>query len=92
MTAEVEYLKTKMALPELNTKERRECLIRMVYCEMLGHNMSHCYIHAVKFLQSQNIMDKRVGEWRDIVAMETKGTLVTMVMGGKGDMVWMEIW
>ena len=82
VNAEAEYLKTKMALPELNAKERRECLIRMVYCEMLGHNMSHCYIHAVKFLQSNNIMDKRVGEWntcchgngREVAGMEMMKT------------------
>ena len=40
----------------------REYLIRLIYCEMLGLDCSWGYIHAVKFTQQGNTMDKRIGQ------------------------------
>ena len=40
----------------------REFLVRLIYCEMLGHGASFGYVEAVKFTQQQNIVDKRIGE------------------------------
>ena len=36
--------------------------MRLVYCEMLGHDGSWGYIHAVKLTQSLNISEKRIGK------------------------------
>ena len=44
-----------------NTRRARECLIRAVYVEMLGHDGGFSYIHAVKLASDTNIMNKRVG-------------------------------
>ena len=43
-------------------RQMREFLIRLVYCEMLGHNVAFGYIHAVKLAQSsKNMLEKRCG-------------------------------
>jgi len=41
----------------------REYLVRLIYCEMLGHDASIGYVEAIKFAQQPNILDKRVGKW-----------------------------
>jgi AP-4 complex subunit epsilon-1 len=39
----------------------KELLIRLVYCEMLGHDASFGHIHALKFVQSPTLLEKRIG-------------------------------
>ena len=43
-------------------RQMREYLVRLIHCEMLGHECPWGYIHAVKFTQSTGILDKRIGE------------------------------
>lgn len=43
-------------------KQMREYLVRLIYCEMLGHDASIGYVEAIKFAQQPNILDKRVGK------------------------------
>ena len=38
----------------------KEYLVRLIYCEMLGHEVSFGYIHAVKFAQHTTLLEKRV--------------------------------
>jgi AP-4 complex subunit epsilon-1 len=60
ITAEAQSLKGKFgrSLPE---KQMRELLIRALYVEMLGHDASFSYIHAVNLAQSKNLLVKRIG-------------------------------
>lgn len=39
----------------------KEFLIRLIYCEMLGHEVGFGYIHAINTTQQANMVDKRVG-------------------------------
>lgn len=39
----------------------KEFLIRLIYCEMLGHEVAFGYIHAINTTQQPNLVDKRVG-------------------------------
>ncbi|XP_065178615.1 AP-4 complex subunit epsilon-1-like [Sycon ciliatum] len=61
MRREVQALKELCAHPDLNPKQRKEVLVRLLYCEMLGHDVSFGHIHAVKFAQQTTLVEKRVG-------------------------------
>ncbi|XP_067037313.1 AP-4 complex subunit epsilon-1-like isoform X2 [Acropora muricata] len=39
----------------------RENLVRLIYCQMLGHDVSSGYVEAIKFAEQQSTLDKRVG-------------------------------
>eukprot|EP00438_Fugacium_kawagutii_P011139 Skav221618 [mRNA] locus=scaffold1327:127398:132751:- [translate_table: standard] len=39
----------------------KEYMIRAVYAEMLGHDASFAYIHAVKLTHEKNLFAKRIG-------------------------------
>lgn len=39
----------------------KECMVRLIYCEMLGYDASFGYIHAIKLAQQGNLLEKRVG-------------------------------
>eukprot|EP00461_Guttulinopsis_vulgaris_P010801 UN10879 len=56
-------LKTKMASKDTHQiqKYMKEYLIRMLYCEMLGHEASFGHINAVNMVSSRNLLEKRIG-------------------------------
>jgi AP-4 complex subunit epsilon-1 len=54
-------LRARMREPDVPSKTMREYIVRALYCEMLGIDASFSYINAVKFTQSTNLLDKRVG-------------------------------
>lgn len=61
ITAEAQLLKTKFTERNLPEKKMRELLIRAIYVEMLGHDASFSYIHAVNLTQSKNLLVKKIG-------------------------------
>lgn len=44
----------------------KECMVRLIYCEMLGYESSFGYIHAIKLAQQGNLLEKRVGMYMEL--------------------------
>lgn len=44
--------------------QKQESLTRIVYCHMLGYDVSFACIHAVKLAQQGALQEKKVGEWK----------------------------
>ncbi|XP_029418821.1 AP-4 complex subunit epsilon-1 isoform X2 [Nannospalax galili] len=58
---ELSSLKVTVAAPMTTLKMMKECMVRLIYCEMLGYDASFGYIHAIKLAQQGNLLEKRVG-------------------------------
>ncbi|RIA93751.1 armadillo-type protein [Glomus cerebriforme] len=62
VTEELAYLKNKLNQPDISTNKMKDYITRLVYCDMLGHNVEFGHIHAVKLAQSaKGLWEKRVG-------------------------------
>ncbi|XP_019622254.1 PREDICTED: AP-4 complex subunit epsilon-1-like [Branchiostoma belcheri] len=61
MKKEVSYLQQKLTQPDISKKQMKELLVRLVYCHMLGHDITFGYIHALKLAQQGGLVEKRVG-------------------------------
>nr|CAI9710469.1 unnamed protein product [Rangifer tarandus platyrhynchus] len=58
---ELNNLKATVSAPTTTLKMMKECMVRLIYCEMLGYDASFGYIHAIKLAQQGNLLEKRVG-------------------------------
>ncbi|XP_077935469.1 AP-4 complex subunit epsilon-1 isoform X2 [Halichoerus grypus] len=58
---ELSNLKATVSAPTTTLKIMKECMVRLIYCEMLGYDASFGYIHAIKLAQQGNLLEKRVG-------------------------------
>ncbi|KAL5063521.1 hypothetical protein RYX36_025258 [Vicia faba] len=58
---EIETLKRRISEPDIPKRKMKEYIIRLLYVEMLGHDASFGYIHAVKMTHDDNLLSKRTG-------------------------------
>ena len=56
----MELLKQRFSDPKLDKSRGREYMVRLIYCEMLGHDASFAYIRALQFASEPNIHAKKV--------------------------------
>ena len=80
ITAEAQSLKTKFLERNLPEKKMKELLIRALYVEMLGHDASFSYIHAVNLSQSKNLLVKRIGYLACSLFIDTSSDLVILMI------------
>ncbi len=59
---ELSVQKTRLSQPRIQLFQIRESLLRVIYCQMLGYDVSFAYIHSLKMTQQGNtILEKRAG-------------------------------
>lgn len=64
MVAEAETLKQRLSDPRLDRSRGREYMVRVLYCEMLGHDVSFALIPCLQLASDPNLLTKKVKRGR----------------------------
>eukprot|EP00249_Psilotum_nudum_P022263 c28444_g1_i1 orf=707-3676(+) len=80
VTEEIEMLKKRIAEPDVPRKKMKEYIIRLLYVEMLGHDASFGYIHAVKMTHDDNLLLKRTGYLAVTLFLNEEHDLIILII------------
>lgn len=80
MTREISLLKEKMGASNVTQKRMREYIIRMIYCEMLGHDASFAHNYAVKFTAQSKLIDKRIAYLGVCLCLQPEDELIFLMI------------
>eukprot|EP00854_Cymbomonas_tetramitiformis_P010505 gene10505-12428_t len=81
MLREIEILKERFAdTKRIDPKKMKEYLLRLVYIEMLGHDASFGYIHAVKMCNESNLVLKKVGYMTTTLFLDEGHELLILIV------------
>ncbi|KAL7068070.1 adaptin family protein [Cryptosporidium serpentis] len=77
---EAECLQSKFLESGISSSKLREYLIRAIYVEMLGHDASFAYIHAIKMTHDKNSLTKRVGYLACCIFLNSNHELLVLLV------------
>ncbi|OII72047.1 uncharacterized protein cubi_01380 [Cryptosporidium ubiquitum] len=77
---ELSILKIKLIQNSLSSNKLREYMIRAIYIEMLGHDASFAYIHAIKMTNDKNAFVKRIGYLACSIFLNRKHELLVLLV------------
>ncbi|RWR74631.1 AP-4 complex subunit epsilon [Cinnamomum micranthum f. kanehirae] len=77
---EIETLKRRISDPEVPKRKMKEYIIRLVYVEMLGHDASFGYIHAVKMAHDDSLLLKRTGYLAVTLFLDEDHDLIILIV------------
>ena len=76
-----EVINLRVHLADARAQGRmRELIIRMMYCEMLGHRVEFGYIHAVNMTQRPSLTEKRVGYLAATLFLDSSSELLILLV------------
>ncbi|KAI1235113.1 hypothetical protein IHE44_0002745, partial [Lamprotornis superbus] len=76
---ELTSLKATVSAPTTTLRLMKECMVRLIYCEMLGYESSFGYIHAIKLAQQGNLLEKRDLQSTNLVEVCMALTVVSQI-------------
>ncbi|KAJ7560596.1 hypothetical protein O6H91_04G136800 [Diphasiastrum complanatum] len=78
--ADIELLRKKIGEPDVPRRKMKEYIIRLVYVEMLGHDASFGYIHAVKMTHDDSLLLKRTGYLATTLFLNEDHSLIILII------------
>ncbi|KIY99624.1 AP-4 complex subunit epsilon-1 [Monoraphidium neglectum] len=78
--AELETLKQRLSDPKLDRSRGREYMVRVMYCEMLGHDASFAYIPCLQFASDTNLLTKKAAYLALTQLLDYKHELVLLLV------------
>ena len=77
---EADLLKVAIRKPGLTSRQQKEHIVRLIYCDMLGSDVSFSHMEAVKFAQQHNLLEKRVAYSAICLFLDEKNGCEYMMM------------
>lgn len=77
---ELQTLQTNLSQPNISMVQMKDFLCRMIYCNMLGYDVTFGLIHAVKLAQQGSHIDKKTGYLACCLLMHRDHELILLLV------------